>query len=94
MTSSLLSLRSRLTSSTLPQKRLHTQAFRDYTSSTPKDEPVSPLKFPNNKEYIFREKKTKALRDYDRALLGFRFADALDLVMAGVIPFYSLIFKG
>jgi hypothetical protein len=39
------------------------------------------------KEYIFREKKSKVLKDYDRALLGFRFADALDLVMAGVCPF-------
>lgn len=32
-------------------------------------------------EYTFFEKKTKTLRDYDRALLGFRYGEALDLVL-------------
>jgi len=34
-------------------------------------------------EFVFREKRTKALKDYDRALAGFRFGDALDLVLKG-----------
>jgi U3 small nucleolar RNA-associated protein 15 len=79
MSSSLLSLRSRTTSAIksnalLPSKRAHVPAFRDYQSILPQDEP----------EYTFREKKKKSLRDYDFAILGFRFADALDLVMQKV----------
>jgi hypothetical protein len=49
MTSSLLSLRSRMTGQAktqsipaLPTKRLHANAFRDYQSITPQDEPVCP----------------------------------------------------
>ena len=47
MSTSLLSLRSRISGQTksiptFPPKRLHIQAFRDYQSITPKeDEPVS-----------------------------------------------------
>jgi U3 small nucleolar RNA-associated protein 15 len=79
MSSSLLSLRSRMTGAAksipqLPSKRLHIPAFRDYQSILPQDEP----------EYTFREKRRKALREYDRAILGFRFGDALDLVIQKV----------
>jgi hypothetical protein len=63
-------------------KRLQIQAFRDYASILPGDEP----------EYTFRDKKTKSLKDYDRALLGFRYGEALDLVLTGVYPFLDLTY--
>lgn len=90
MSSSLLSLRSRMTAqskavTTLPSKRLHIQAFRDYQAITPEDEPVPSSHFKTDgKEYTFKEKKQKGLRDYDRAILGFRYGDALDMVLKKV----------
>lgn len=92
MASSLLSLRSRTTSAikpatALPTRRLHIQAFRDYASILPSDEPVVILAIQaKHQEYTFRDKKTKSLKDYDRALLGFRYGEALDLVLKRVLP--------
>ena len=87
MSNSLLSLRSRKASQarglpSLPAKRLHIQAFKDQSTVPTRDDPVLPvLGFIWFQEYTFFEKKTKVLRDYDRALLGFRYGEALDLVL-------------
>jgi len=89
MVSSYLSLRSRLSGQTksTAKTRIPIPAFRDYQSVMPQDEAVclfvGPLLI---QEYTFEEKKQKSLQDYDRAILGFRFGDALDLIIRKVTP--------
>ena|SRR5271156_1688855 len=90
MVSSYLSLRSRLSGQTKSTvmgstTRLPIHPFRDYQSVTPQDEAL-PVTFRLKliQEYVFEEKKKKSLHDYDRAILGFRFGDALDLIIKKV----------
>jgi hypothetical protein len=65
--------------------KLPIHAFRDYQSVTPQDEAVHlSLGLKLIQEYVFEEKKKKSLQDYDRAILGFRFGDALDLIIRKV----------
>ena len=96
MTSAVLSLRSRMSGQTksipvLQTKRLHIQAFQDYQSIIPREEPVCPYVLHLIKEYTYREKKQKSLKEYDRAMLSFRFSDALDLVMQKVCRMLALL---
>ena len=90
MVSSYLSLRSRLSgqakSTAMNLKtRIPIHAFRDYQSVTPQDEAVCLFLGPwLIQEYTFEEQKQKSLQDYDRAILGFRFGDALDLIIGKV----------
>jgi hypothetical protein len=89
MVSSYLSLRSRLSGQTksTAKTRIPIHAFRDYQSVTPQDEAVYLFVGPwLIQEYTFEEKKQKSLQDYDRAILGFRFGDALDLIIRKVTP--------
>lgn len=77
----------------LQPKRLHVQAFRDYESIIPKDEPVCSGVLTLIQEYIYREKKQKSLKDYDKAMLGFRYGDALDLVMQKVYRLFRRLIQ-
>ena len=89
MVSSYLSLRSRLSGQTksTEKPRIPIHAFRDYQSVTPQDEAVYLFVGPwLIQEYTFEEKNQKSLQDYDRAMLGFRFGDALDLIIRKVPP--------
>lgn len=72
--------------------RLQIQAFRDYQSVvTPQDEAVRLLfEFTLTQEYVFQDKKQNSLQDYDRAILGFRFGDALDLIIKKAPPLLVL----
>ena len=77
--------------------RLQIQTFRDYQSVTPQEEAVCLLfEFTLTQEYVFQEKKQNSLQDYDRAILGFRFGDALDLIIKKAPPpllVLALIFR-
>lgn len=71
--------------------RLQIQAFPDYQSVNPQDEAVRLLfEFILTQEYVFQEIKQKSLQDYDRAILGFRFGDALDLIIKKAPPLLVL----